>query len=296
MLNRTFARHAILAALAVSACSCDVAWRGPTFRACCPRATVPQDKRLGKLKDLDGYFPFTPSKTPEEWATRAEQVRRRILVATGLWPMPAKTPANAVIHGKVERDGYTVERVYLESYPGHFVTGSLYRPDGQERQAARRALFPHGHWPNGRFTDAGRRRHAQADRRRGRAIRGRRPLSAASPLRAVGADGLRRVSLRHGRLCRQHADLVRAGASFCQAAARVRHARELGLLQPAGRAAAAEHHGAANLQLDSRARLAVRAARRRSGADRRDRRQRRRHADVHLCAPSIRGRPWRFRR
>ena len=88
-------------------------------------------KRLGKLKDLNGYFPFTPSKSKEEWAVRREQVRRRILVANGLWPMPTKTPANAVVHGKVERDGYTVERVYLESYPGHFVTGSLYRPLGK---------------------------------------------------------------------------------------------------------------------------------------------------------------------
>jgi dienelactone hydrolase len=119
-----------------------------------PDGTLPKDKRLGKLTDLDGYFPFTPSKSKEEWTARAEQVRRRILVANGLWPMPEKTPANAVIHGKVDRDGYTVERVYLESYPGHFVTGSLYRPVGTGGKRPG-VLFAHGHWPNGRFTDAG---------------------------------------------------------------------------------------------------------------------------------------------
>lgn len=45
------------------------------------------------------------------WEVRAEAARRRLLVALGLWPMP--TPARAVIRGKVDRDGYTVEKVYL---------------------------------------------------------------------------------------------------------------------------------------------------------------------------------------
>jgi hypothetical protein len=115
---------------------------------------LPKDKRLDAPKDLDGYFPFTPSKTPEAWAQRAEQVRRRILVANGLWPMPQKTPAGAVVHGKLDRGNYTVERVYLQSYPGHFVTGSLYRPVGKSGKLPA-MLCPHGHWTDGRFTDAG---------------------------------------------------------------------------------------------------------------------------------------------
>lgn len=119
-----------------------------------PAGQLPQDKRLGKLKDLNGYFPFQVSANKEQWATRAEQVRRRILVANGLWPMPARTPANAVVHGKVDRDTYTVERVYLESYPGHFVTGSLYRPKDKSGKLPG-VLCPHGHWANGRFYDAG---------------------------------------------------------------------------------------------------------------------------------------------
>ena len=119
-----------------------------------PEGQTPKDVRLGPLKDLDGYFPFTLAKSKEEWATRAEQVRRRILVANGLWPMPTKTPANAVVHGKVDRDAYTVERVYLESFPGHFVTGSLYRPKGKSGKLPG-VLCPHGHWNNGRFYDVG---------------------------------------------------------------------------------------------------------------------------------------------
>ena len=52
-------------------------------------------------------------------------------MAEGLWPMPEKTPLNAVIHGKIERDGYTIEKVFFASMPGHYVSGNLYRPTGK---------------------------------------------------------------------------------------------------------------------------------------------------------------------
>ncbi|MBM3835495.1 MAG: acetylxylan esterase [Verrucomicrobia bacterium] len=119
-----------------------------------PQGTLPNDKRLQPPKDLDGYFPFQVSKTPEEWSKRAERVRQQILVSQGLWPMPTKTPLNPVIHGKIERDDYTVEKVYFESVPGFFVTGNLYRPKGKSGKLPG-VLCPHGHWTNGRFTDAG---------------------------------------------------------------------------------------------------------------------------------------------
>src|SRR4051794_4153332 len=73
-----------------------------------PEGQKPKDARLGKPKTLDDSFPFTPPKSKEEWAKRRQAVREQLLVATGLWPLPEKTPLNAVVHGKVERDGYTI--------------------------------------------------------------------------------------------------------------------------------------------------------------------------------------------
>jgi dienelactone hydrolase len=116
---------------------------------------LPDDARLKPLKDLNGYFPFEPAKSPEEWAKRSAAVRRQLLVALGLWPMPEKTPLNEVIHGRVTRDDYTVEKVYFESFPGFYVTGSLYRPVGKSGKLPG-VLCPHGHWSEGRFHDAGR--------------------------------------------------------------------------------------------------------------------------------------------
>jgi len=121
----------------------------------------PTDARLGSPKTLNDYFPFIVPKTKEAWETRRKQLREQLLVATGLWPMPEKTPLNAVVHGKSERDGYTIEKVYFASMPGHYVCGNLYRPkanpdrEGGGERKHPGVLFAHGHWAGGRFHDDG---------------------------------------------------------------------------------------------------------------------------------------------
>lgn len=101
--------------------------------------------------DLDHPWPFKPQfETRAEWERRAEVLRTQALVATGLWPMPEKTPLKPIIHGRIDRNDYTIEKVYFASLPGHYVTGNLYRPkNGVQRRPA--VLSPYGHWPGGRF-------------------------------------------------------------------------------------------------------------------------------------------------
>ena len=118
-----------------------------------PKTSV-QPEYPRPLRDLNkSYFPFQSEGVaiPEGWAARANDIRDRIRLAAGLYPMPTKTPLNPVIHGKVERDDFTVERVFFESFPGHFVTGSLYRPKKMPAKPMPGILCPHGHWNNGRF-------------------------------------------------------------------------------------------------------------------------------------------------
>ena len=113
-----------------------------------------RDPRHLPLKNLNGYFPFQMVKSSDRWNERKEGIRERILVSQGLWPLPTRSELNAVTHGSIERDDYTVERVFFESAPGHFVTGSLYRP--KRKQGPLPAILsPHGHWSEGRFYDAG---------------------------------------------------------------------------------------------------------------------------------------------
>src|SRR3954464_7467749 len=120
-----------------------------------PEGKQPADARLAEPKDLNGYFPFTVAKNKEQWEKRAKEVRRRIAVAEGIWPEPEKTPLNAVVHGKIDRGDYTVEKVFFESVPGFFVTGNLYRPKNTSGKTPG-VLFAHGHWNDGRFIDIGR--------------------------------------------------------------------------------------------------------------------------------------------
>jgi len=115
----------------------------------------PDDSRLGKARDYNTpYHPWVPPATKEAFEVERTKIRERMLVATGLWPMPPKTPLNAVVHGRVDKGDYTVEKVYFESHPGHYVTGSLYKPNPLKEKHAG-VLCPHGHWKEGRFYDAG---------------------------------------------------------------------------------------------------------------------------------------------
>ncbi|MGD8240599.1 MAG: hypothetical protein PVH68_18735, partial [Armatimonadota bacterium] len=93
-------------------------------------ANGPVDKRLTEVRGLRDPQTFTRPETKREWLARARELRTHILVSCGLWPMPKRTPLRAKIFGRIERDDYSVEKVYFESYPGFFVTGNLYRPVG----------------------------------------------------------------------------------------------------------------------------------------------------------------------
>lgn len=158
----------------------------------------PDDARLGKPRDYNGKdFFFTPPTNLDSWKVRRQQVREQVLVAEGLWPMPEKTPLNAVIHGKVERDDYTIEKVFFASLPGHYVSGNLYRPKGKTGKLPG-VLFAHGHWTDARFFDAGEKDvQKMIDAGGEKFMAGARHFLQALPVQLV--HGLRRLSIRHGR-------------------------------------------------------------------------------------------------
>jgi len=113
-----------------------------------------EDKRLLALKDLNGYFPFDPPQSVEEWSNRSAKIRHQLKVAVGLYPEPSKCPLNAIIRDRSDHGDFTVEKVFFETLPGYFLTGTLYRPkDSNKKQPG--VLCPHGHWKDARFYDAG---------------------------------------------------------------------------------------------------------------------------------------------
>lgn len=91
------------------------------------------------------------TKSPEAWKARREEIRRQILLAAGLWPEFERPPLKSEVFGKVDFEDYSIERVSLETLPGFYLTGSLYRPKGKTGPFPA-ILSPHGHWKEGRYT------------------------------------------------------------------------------------------------------------------------------------------------
>src|SRR5437762_4297541 len=112
-----------------------------------------KDMRALRIQTVDTPRSFPHITSKAEWEARAKDIREQILVSCGLWPLPEKTPLNAKVFGRIERDGYTVEKVYFQSYPGFYVAGNLYRPRGKGIGPFPGVLNPHGHWANGRLAD-----------------------------------------------------------------------------------------------------------------------------------------------
>jgi dienelactone hydrolase len=171
-------RLTVLAVLLFATCHVCGADADPT--RVLPPGQKSDDARFTKVRTLnDKDFDFHPPASKELWEARRRELREQILVATGLWPLPEKTPLNAVVHGSVDRGDYTVEKVFFASYPGHYVSGSLYRPKNVKGKAPG-VLCPHGHWANGRFYDAGEKGAADAIKTGGEF----RPDGARYPLQA----------------------------------------------------------------------------------------------------------------
>ena len=109
------------------------------------------DAHIAEIKHTSTPWALRRYRTLEEWRQRAAHIRRHILVCSGLWPLPEKRSLRPRIFGRIEREGYAVEKVFFESMPGFFVCGNLYRPLGDGPFPA--IANPHGHWQRGRIED-----------------------------------------------------------------------------------------------------------------------------------------------
>ena len=120
-----------------------------------PKAqTLPdKDKRATEIRRLDTPCALATYSSLDEWQAHAAQLRQQILASAGMLPMPTKPPLKARVFGRIERDGYTIEKAYFESYPGFLATGNLYRPRGKKGPFPG-VLCPHGHWQYGRLQDS----------------------------------------------------------------------------------------------------------------------------------------------
>lgn len=108
-----------------------------------------QDSRRDRVRTNHEGASFRVPATAEGWGDRSRNLREQLRVTLGLAPMPPKTPLNPRVYGRIDREGYSIEKVALETMPGFFLAGNLYRPAGNCRRVPA-VLCPHGHWEDGR--------------------------------------------------------------------------------------------------------------------------------------------------
>jgi dienelactone hydrolase len=89
-------------------------------------------------------------RSAEDWDRRAKTIRDSLISWTG--PFPQRNPLNACINGRLEREGYVVEKILYESRPGFLVSANLYLPEDfpLPRPAVLNVI---GHWGGGKFTE-----------------------------------------------------------------------------------------------------------------------------------------------
>lgn len=111
-----------------------------------------RDERVSVIRHGEMHLLTPAYSSRQQWEARARWLREHILTSAGLLPLPPRTPLRARLFGRIERDGYSVEKVHFESFPGFLVTGNLYRPLGRKPPFPA-VLCPHGHVREGRLAN-----------------------------------------------------------------------------------------------------------------------------------------------
>ncbi|MBR3929523.1 MAG: acetylxylan esterase [Clostridia bacterium] len=92
--------------------------------------------------------PVNP-QTLDEWKKMREDLIESIRFSSSIDLLSHDAPLSPVIFGKTEFSDFVVEKVIIQTLPGFYVAGNLYRPKDLTRKYPA-ILNPHGHWDKGR--------------------------------------------------------------------------------------------------------------------------------------------------
>ena len=109
-----------------------------------------QDSRNTNIPHTESHFTAKTYPTLAAWKAQRAHLQKQVLSAAGLLPFPDKCPLKPEVFARLERTGYTVEKVLLQTLPGYYLGGNLYRPLGNAGKHPA-ILSPHGHWAYGRL-------------------------------------------------------------------------------------------------------------------------------------------------
>lgn len=117
-----------------------------------PAQPAARDARNAAPPGTRTVFPLREWSTRADWEAHAALLRRRVQLATGLWPMPRKTMLMTRPHGRVNHGAFLSDCVLIETWPGLWVAANHYLPAKRSGRIPG-ILVAHGHWKNGRLED-----------------------------------------------------------------------------------------------------------------------------------------------
>ncbi len=88
----------------------------------------------------------------ESWEKRKEELRECIFKALNLELFPEKPDSKPILSNKRNMNGYIIENIAIETLPGLYVCGSLYRPIDENNKIPI-ILCPNGHFKDGRYRE-----------------------------------------------------------------------------------------------------------------------------------------------
>ncbi|MBT4100179.1 MAG: hypothetical protein HOC05_11300 [Gemmatimonadetes bacterium] len=109
------------------------------------------DARLYEFRNYQSTMAPPDWGTLAAWKKQRQQIRRHLLLCAGLNAQTAAFRARGRVVDRYEHEGLVVENLCIETLPGLYLTGNLYRP---KKVTSRLPLIlhPHGHAMNARTT------------------------------------------------------------------------------------------------------------------------------------------------
>lgn len=117
----TWSTHTILFAAVISCLS-------PSFAAAAD---------FGNPRNIDAahtnhHFSSARHHHLDEWRSRRGEIRKQILVSTGLWPRWPRATVEAAFAKPLQRETFRVETVTFETLPGFRLHSNIYRPTREQ--------------------------------------------------------------------------------------------------------------------------------------------------------------------
>ncbi|MBN1669442.1 MAG: acetylxylan esterase [Kiritimatiellae bacterium] len=104
----------------------------------------PDDARYYRFRHTNSVFPMPAWGNLAGWREERERIRRHLWLCSGLNAGTAAFKAKGKVIASFRHEGLTVENICIETLPGLYVQGNLYKPAGGKGKRPL-ILNPHGH-------------------------------------------------------------------------------------------------------------------------------------------------------